>query len=345
MKPHDLFAKDATRRALAIAVLAALAGVALGTLPAAAQDNKPDASMAAKVSLAGVRPGMSKAEAIAAIKAFDPQLVVVEGYTSFGNGMRYTAPRFSFKPASTAYFSTLIVIERSEVMRGRPGPVTERDLRTYASPSTFGIPECHPGALVKQPREKVSYHVEFSAVLNDPRVVLVDEQRVFCGHDVTVTSAIERLYQRYSRNVTRSLRIREDGLRVTQDTYPSVGTGGAFLEWRYTAAMGGMGLRNQVDMPLMDANGNYAGLGNASGGIAVHAEIRPTQDLAYMDSLRTLLWDDGAIAREARRKTSLYSELDRLGITVDQLGNRQLTDQVRLDEPAGLTGSAPPGNR
>ena len=271
---------------------------------------------------------MTKQEAIAALKRFDSRLVVIETYTAFGNGMLYSAPRSRFQAANIAFFSRLVAIDRGEFDK-HSGPLTDRDFAMSGTLISYG-PHCP--SMARGPHEKVSYKVLFSVELVDPKVVLVDELRSYCAHDVTVQVAVKSLYDKYSHDVVRSLRMREDGLRVTADTYPSVNDGAAFLEWRYTASLGGLGLPNQIDVP-MDMGDGYRWIGNVGGGLAVHAEIRPADDLVYMGSVRTILWDDDAMRNFYQRQNALVGELDRLGLGVGQLNDRALASQVKVPTP------------
>lgn len=325
--PEQAAAIMADRRARAIASARPslppdAPGTAATPLPATPRGAATAATAPGRsLQIAGVRLGMTRSEAVAALHRFGPRLQIVDQYTAFGNGLLYTAGRTNFSPANVAFFSRLVAVDRGEL----GGASNARAIET-ATAVTYG-PEC---GRVRGEHEKLAYRVLFSVDLVDPRVVLVEERHWYCAHDVTVATAVQHLYEQFTPTVARRLRIRDDGLRVTPDTYPSVNDGAAFLEWRYGAPAAGAMLTNQIQVPMVNAWGAYWMIGNPGGGIAVHAEIRPANDLTYMGTVQTILWDDDAMANFYQRQNAMVSELDRLGIGIAQLGDHSRIAQVRL---------------
>ncbi len=286
------------------------------------------------LQILGVRPGMTRADAMAAMSRNATPVAIVEGYTAYGNGMLYIAPKSNFRPENVAFFSTLIGVDRR--VAGKAGLLTDGDLRRIG-PSLLNAPPCPVGQAVI-----ATVHVQFSADVADPRVVLVDEMRRFCGKTPTVASEVAALRKRFGDRPTSTLRIRDDGLRVTPDTYGSVGGAGAFLEWRYDRPMGALGLANQVQMPMQQLDGSYWGFGNPGGGIAVHAEVRPTNDPTFIETIQTVLWDDDGMVDYGPRRYRLYEELDRRGIDLAHLADpRQATAVMQSLPPVRPTPKAP----
>jgi hypothetical protein len=302
---------------------------------------------ASTASIAGVKPGMTKQQAIAALKAFDPGLEPVEVYSVFQREILSTVPRIELDHLATGFFTQIVAIPRRDIKKGRSGPITGEDLESYNPGSGFGEPGCPE---LQTAPDSVAYHILFSPDLLDPRVVLVDENRKYCGKEVATKSVFEKLYDRYSKNVASKLNVRSDGYRLISED----GTGDflsvASLDWRLSDKQGVRILIHQPHTPIVNYVQNiYEDLGNAGGGIAVHAELYPTPAWVYLKGHRIVLWDDDALVNYYRRVGGILSELDRLDINIGQLGNKDLIAKVRPwrdpnappSEPAAPAGASP----
>jgi hypothetical protein len=331
------FGKDA-------ALLALISGVfAAGTCALGQASEKADGALfAAKLSVAGVKPGMTKAQAEAAIKAFNPALVAVEMYSASNAGFIYHRPKFQFRPASAAFFTELAVMPRSRLKHGS-GPLTQSDLESGWTFAKDGHPDCG-GDLVRTAHtpDSVTYHVLFTADLQDPRVALIEEEHAYCARSLTVQAVIGKLYENWGKTPAIRQSIREDGVRITPDLLPGAGQV-AFLEWRYTSPMTRRQSLNPNDSMVNAASGLFDGFGNRDGGIAAHAEIIPTQDLAYMDRVNTALWDDAAMVNYYGKIGWVLSEMDRVGITIGGVGDKSLLAKVQPYRDPNAPPVAPKG--
>jgi hypothetical protein len=330
--------------------LAILCAVCLPLLaPPLSHAQPPSASpvSASTASIAGVKPGMTKQQAIAALKAFDPGLEPVEVYSVFQRESLSTLPKIRLDHLATGFFTQIVAIPRREIKKGRPGPITGEDLEFYNPGPGFGEPGCPE---LQTAPDSVVYHILFSPDLSDPRVVLVDENRSYCSKEVATKSVFEKLYDRYSKNVVSKLNVRSDGYRLTSED----GTGDflsvASLDWRLSDKQGVRILIHQPHSPIFNNNYNqYEDLGNAGGGIAVHAELYPTPAWVYLKGHRVVLWDDDAMANYYKRVGGILSELDRLDINIDKLGDKQLLAKVKPwrdpnlppPEPEAASGAPP----
>ncbi len=303
-------------------VEAFIAAAAASAADRAKQATVAAADAARTLRLGGVALGMTKEDAVAALKKAHPDAVVIDMYTGYGmNGSTRQGPLSTFRPADAGYLSGFVAVPSAlsrKAMFHRDSDVTDM---------AFNL-GCSAGERRRRAMDETTYRVELSPQLVAPRVLLVVENHSYCDPETRVPTVIDALYARYSRATTRLYGLRSDGERIGDGIYPGTGDGAAFLEWRFGAS--GAAIESVPEVPFWNTwGGMWRFLGNEGGGVVVHAEVWPQQDINYASAVQTVLWDDNAYGWYKKQQFNLLGELDRLGISVDRLHDKALLAKVK----------------
>jgi hypothetical protein len=173
---------------------------------------------------------------------------------------------------------------------------------------------------------RVIVEVLFTPDLRKPLVALVDEQKYYCSGTTPVKTVVEGLYRDFSRTTFRTAGLREDGVRLQPDIGMTDGAG--MIEWR-PGQNESLSLGNRVDVPMMDVWGRYRGFGNPGAGIAINAQIAPKgAGSNYINSVRTVLWDETAMFKLQEHQQELMNVLDRDGLTVADFQDKAAIEKV-----------------
>lgn len=299
----------AVRSLLRAGVICALLTACLACLPriGKAAERKAEEGTPA---LSGIRPGMNRSQAQAALKAAHPELRFWEGFTA-PQSQYGIQPRSWFRPANVAALTALLATDKSQ-----------------PEGSTAFEPDCQ--------RDKGSMTVVKVLLSPEPReqkVVLVDEYRRYCGPGPTTDAEIDRLRRQFGAASVRQYRIGPDGKRIL----PEEGMGTLadplrpFLEWYYgeqrQAAVSA--LERLLGPPQFGGWGTYENVGLSVPGTLVHTEIG-SADRDYVSSIRTLYWNPAAMKSYYRRLDQLLAEYDRIHLGIGQLENAEALARVQL---------------
>lgn len=297
--------------------------LAAASAPAAATPARPPVRdpVFDKLALGGVRPGMTRQQAVAALKVDNPRLLIFEAYTTVGMGMLWTGA--AVKPDHSGFFSRLIAVAPDDPVFARAG-----GHENYKSSAYFGVASCYVGPVSKPGRkESVVLVVDFSPSLADPRVVLIRESRHYCrGAVPSDRDVIADLYRKYPMATSATFGLNDKGTRIGPD--PSVSRYFAFIEWR----AGGPTLRvldERYGTGDADAGLARNAMGHAGGGLVLHAEIGigfPSE----VEYLTTLLWNEDAMTDHGKRQGLLLTRMDQADVMVGDVNDPKKRERVDM---------------
>ncbi len=256
------------------------------------------AAEVATLNIDGVRLGMSKAEALAALKKANPSDKPVDIYAGYVamHGL-VMVPRQALRPADVDIFAALSV-----------GPTAE----------ALG---CSPFRKSKAPLSNTT--VLFTADLKAPQVAYIEKYTGHCGDNLPVKAAIGGLIDRFSADVARAENVDLTLRRISGEMPGNV----ALLEWRWGASGP---LRNQMGTGREFTVSNIpSDLGNAKGGVVVHAHIESEPgNINYLKSTTLYLWDDVRMATYYQDQAAVLRQVNAMGYGVGDLDKPDVVARV-----------------
>jgi hypothetical protein len=268
---------------------------------------------------------MTRQQAVSALKADNPRLLIFDAYTTMGMGMLWTGA--AVKPDHSGFFSRLIAVLPDDPVFGSTGRHDKND-ESYKSSAYFGVASCKaPGGVKPSRKESVVLVVDFSPSLADPRVVLVRESRAFCrGAVPSDRDVIADLYRKYPMATSSLYGLNDKGNRISPD--PSAFRYYAFIEWR----AGGPTLR-VFDEHFGNGNADDGlarnAMGHAGGGLVLHAEIGigfPSE----VEHVTTLLWNEDAMTDRGKRQGLLLMRMDQADVMVGDVNDPKKRERVDM---------------